>query len=166
MLPQSNNIFQIQRRYLELLQQIEDAEGEITPEIDQALQFTEQQMHEAAVNVGMIIKALEYNKDNIDAEIKRLTNLKHKTEKSKELLKNRLSTSMQQFGIEKVSSPTLSISFRKSRFVEITNEAVVPAAYFDQPQPKISKERLAEALKAGQIIPGAEYSERKNIQIK
>jgi hypothetical protein len=166
MLIQSHNIFQIQRQYLEIMQQIEEAEGEITPQIDEALRFTELQMQEAAINIGMVVKSLDYRLEVLNEEIQRLTNLKEKTEKSKALLKNRLSQSMQQFGIEKVESPTLTISFRKSEAVEILSEQQIPAVYFDIPAPRVSKARIREALKAGHEVPGAELAARKNLQIK
>lgn len=166
MLPQSNNIFQIQQKYLELMRLIEEAEGEITPEIDNALQLTEQQLQEAAINIGFVIKALDANIQIIDAEMVRLGLLYHKAEKGKELLKNRLSQSMQQFGIEKIESPTMKISFRKSESVEITDEALLPAAYFVPKPPEPNKRLIKEEIKSGKDIPGATLREKKNLQIK
>lgn len=166
MLPQSNNLYHIEAQYLELLRQVEEAEGEITPEIDQALQFTERQMQEAAINIGYVIKSIEDKQNIIAAEAKRLTGLMLKLIKAEELLKNRLKESMQRFGIEKVSSPTLTVSFRKSNAVEIENEALIPAAYFDSKPPTVSKTRIKEAIKAGTDVPGATLVEHKNLQIK
>lgn len=166
MLPQSSNLFQIQHQYLELMRQVEDAEGEITPEIDQALSITENRLMEAAVNIAGIIKTFDYNEDIVKAEIDRLTNLKHKIAKSKELLKNRLSQSMQQFGIDRIESPTLTLSFRKSKAVEIIDELEIPAVYFNQPPPKPDKTAIKEAIQHGEEVPGAELVERLNLQIR
>lgn len=166
MLPQNNNLYNIQRRYLDILRMVEEADGEITPEIDQALTLTQSEMQEAAINIGFLIKSLDYNEEVLDAEIQRLTNLKHKVTKGKELLKNRLSASMQLFGIERIDSPTLKLSFRKSVAVEISDEMEIPAAYFNQPPPKPDKTKIKEAIKAGEQVPGAELVERKNLQIK
>lgn len=166
MLPQNNNLFHIQQRYLDLLHLIDEAEGEITPEIDQALTLSQTELQEAAINIGFVIKNMEYNEDVVAQEIERLTNLKHKITKGRELLKNRLSQSMQLFGIERIDSPTLKLSFRKSVAVEISDEMEIPAAYFNQPPPKPDKTRIKEALKAGQEITGAELVERKNLQIR
>lgn len=166
MLPQSNNLYRIERQYLELMHRIEEAEGEITPEIDQALTLTEQQLQEAAINLGFVIKTFDYNEEIITAEIDRLTSLKKKVVKSKELLKNRLSISMQQFGIEKIESPTLKLSFRKSKAVEISDEPAIPAAYLNQPPPKPDKTAIKEAIQRGEQVPGAELVERLNLQIR
>lgn len=161
-----NNLFNIQREYLQLLGQIEEAEGEITPEIEQALQFTESKMQEAGVNLGLVIKAMEYWIDDIDEEQKRLDGLKAKAVKSKELLKNRLTAAMQQFGIERISSPTINLSFRKSEAIEITEESAIPAAYLIMPPPYPGKTLIKEAIKKGITVPGAELVQRKSLQIK
>ncbi len=165
MLP-SNQLFNIQREYQQLLGLIEESEGELTPEIDQALQFTEQKMQEVGVNIGGVIKTLGYWADDITAEIERLESLLAKANKGRELLKTRLSVAMHQFGIERISSPTITISFRKSEAVEIEDEFDLPVEYFDQQAPKVSKIRIREALKAGVYVPGAELVTRSNIQIK
>lgn len=166
MLPQSNNLYHIEAQYMELLRQVEEAGGELTPEIDNALQLTEQQMQEAAINIGFVIKTLEDKEGLIGGEIARLSEIGYKVGAAKELLKNRLKKSMQQFGIEKVTSPTLTVSFRKSNAVEIENEALVPAAYFDPKPPVVNKTRIKEALQAGEDVPGASIVHRKNLQIK
>lgn len=167
MLPQNNNLFQIQQQYLDLMRRIEDAEGEITPEIDQALTLTQNQLQEAAINIGFVIKAFEYNEGVIKQEIERLVSMARKLNKSRELLKNRLSQSMQQFGIERIDSPTLSLSFRKSRAVEITDELVIPVKYFNAPLPPTpNKTAIKEAIQRGEDVPGADLVERLNLQIK
>lgn len=166
MLPQSNNLYHIERRYLDLMSQIEDAEGEITSEIDAALSITQNELQGAAVNLGFVIKAFEYNEEVLKAEIQRLTNLKNKAAKSKELLKNRLSASMQYFGIERIETPTLKLSFRKSKAVEVSDIMEIPAAYLSHPPPVADKAAIREAISKGEHVPGAELVERVNLQIR
>lgn len=166
MLVRNNKLFNIQRQYMHILECIEASEGEITPEIDAALQFTQTQMQEAGINIGLSIKALDYSEDVLDAEIERLQNYRDKIRKGKELLKNRLSAAMQQFGITEISSPTLRLSFRKSEAIEITEESAIPAAYMDQPPPKVSKTKIKEAIQQGIEVPGAELVTRQNLIIR
>lgn len=163
---QSNNLFNIQLQYLELMKKIEEAEGELTAELEFELTWTQQQLQEAAINMGYVYLTFEYNEEVLKAEIERLTNLKHKVTKSRELLKNRLSESMQHFGIEKIESPTLKLSFRKSKAVEILDEKLIPAAYLNQPPPKPDKTAIKEAIVSGLEVPGAAITERQNLQIK
>lgn len=166
MLVRNNKLFNIQQQYRHILECIEQSEGEITPEIDAALQFTQTQMQEAGINIGLSIKALDYSEDVLNAEIERLQAYREKVRKGKELLKNRLSTAMQQFGITEISSPTIRLSFRKSEAIEITEENAIPAAYLDVQAPKISKTRIKEAIQRGIEVPGAELVTRQNLMIK
>lgn len=166
MLIRNNRLYAIQQQYMNLLECIEASEGEITPEIDQALQFTQQQMQEAGVNIGLSIKALDYSEEVLDKEIERLTAYRAKIRKSKELLKNRLSTAMQQFGIERISSPIVNLSFRRSEAIEVTDESAIPAAYLDHKPPTVSKTKIKDAINAGTTVPGVSLVTRQNLIIK
>lgn len=166
MLPLSNSLYNIQRQYLELLGKIEEAEGEVTPEIEAALELTVGNMQEVGINIGQMVKTLEYWNEVVDKEINRLDGLKKKAEKTKDFLKERLYGAMVRFDIDRISSPTITISFRKSEAVEIYSETLIPPIYLDAQAPKISKTRIKDAIKSGRDVPGAEIIERKHLQIK
>lgn len=166
MLIRNKKLYAIQQEYIDLLECIEASDGEITPEIDKALQLNQQQMQEAGVNIGLSIKALGYSEDVLNMEIERLTAYRQKVQKAKELLKNRLAAAMQQFGIERISSPIITLSFRKSEAIEITEESAIPAAYTEPQPPKISKTKIKEAINEGIMIPGASLVTRQNLIIK
>lgn len=161
-----NRLFEIQQQYLELMVTIEEADGEITPEIDQALQFTERRLQSEAGDIAYVIKTWEYWQENLEKEVERLEKMKQKINKGAELLKNRLKMAMEQFGIERINDMNITISFRKSEAVEIANEVMVPLEYKDQPPPKVSKTRIKEAIKKGIDVPGASLVQRNNLQIK
>lgn len=163
---QVNKLFPIQQEYMQLMMQVEDAEGEITPEVEQALQFTEQRLQTEGAEVGYVIKSWQYMEETLESEIERLGKLKAKIGKSKELLKNRLSEAMQQFGVERITGQTITISFRRSEAVQIDSERALPGEYFDAPPIVPNKTRIKEAIKAGKDVPGASIVHRKNLQIK
>src|ERR1043165_48965 len=161
----ANNLFSLQHEYIRLLGQIEESEGEITEEIDQALQFTEQRLRNEGAEVAAVIKTMDYWQDSVEAEIKRLEAIKSRLTKGKELLKNRLSGAMQQFGIERIFTDTMTVSLRSSTAVKITDERLIPN-YYTMPQPpKILKEMIKASLKAGEDVPGAELEQRKHLRI-
>lgn len=162
----NNQLFHIQKEYVQLLGLIEEAEGEITDQIDKALQFTEDRLRKEGANVAFAIKTLEHWGEDLEREIERLTSLQRKANKGIDLLSNRLKSAMEQFGIERITNTYVTISFRKSEAVEITDEAMVPLSYKDQPPLKVSKTRIKEDMKKGVVIPGAELVQRRNLQIK
>lgn len=163
---QISKLFNIQQQYLQLMIQIEEAEGELSPENEQLLQFTEQRLKSEGAEIGYVIKSWQYMQTTLESEIERLIKMKAKIAMSKELLKNRLSDAMQQFGIERITGDTIAISFRKSEAVAIDNQALIPSHFLDQQQPKVSKDRIKTAIKAGKEVPGASLVQRNNLQIK
>lgn len=165
MLP-ANKLFNIQQEYVALLGQIEEADGEITPEIDQALTFTHSKLHTEGADVAAVIKTLEYWQESIETEIGRLEAIRKRAIKGKELLKNRLSEAMQQFGIERIFTNTMTVSLRAADSVEITDERLIPAEYLDPVPPKVSKLRIKGDIKAGMDVPGAELVTKKHLLIK
>lgn len=161
------NLYEIRQDHLSLLKIIEDAEGELTPEIENSLSLTEEEFQSKAISYGFVIKGFEDSADIIDREIKRLQVLQQKAINRQDLFKSRLSEAMIQFGVEKIESPTLKLSFRKSEAVEITDEASIPSEFYDvKTVSTISKSRIKEIIKAGEEVPGATLIKRQNLQVK
>jgi hypothetical protein len=164
---QKQSLYQIREEHLAILQEIEDNEGLLTPEIEAALNLTIDQFQDKALSFAFIIKTFDDSSSIIEAEIKRLKALQDKAEKRKELFKQRLSEAMIFFGVEKIDSPLLKLSFRKSEAVEILDEEEIPDAFIDVKEVvTISKARIKEALKKGEVVPGAELITKNNLQIK
>lgn len=187
MLTQTKSMYQIRGEHLGLLKMIEEAEGELTPEIEQALALTAEEFEEKAISYGYVVKMHEDVEEVLDKEIKRLTELKKKAAKRAETFKNRLDEAMRQFGFEKIQTETLTLSYRKSKPVELvedfeekflSNVSIMvvlkedaPAEmahlveYFDV-KASPSKTRIGDALKSGAEVKGAKIVEKKNLQIK
>lgn len=84
-------------------------------------------------------------------------------------LRDYLAITMTACGIERISGPGVLLSFRKSTAVIINNIELLPAAYMRQPPlppPSPDKASIADAIKAGIEVPGAEIETRHNLQIK
>lgn len=159
------NLFNITQNYLTLANQL--SEGELTPEIEAELQINESQLQEKAVNYGYAIKQMEHNSNAIDSEIKRLQELKKRNEKAIERMETAISNAMQLYGIDKVDSSFIKLSFRKSESVEIVNESQLSVAYvtFKTTQTP-NKTAIKEAIKRGEVVEGAVLSTNFNLQIK
>lgn len=163
----NNSLYHIRAEHLEIIYAIEENEGELTPEIEMALSLTEEQFQEKAISYGYVIKRFEDNASLIDAEIKRLTELKKRAERNYDRFKENLSGAMIQFGVEKIETPTLKLSFRKSESVEIFDEKEIPIEYVDEKiVHTISKTRIKEDLKKGIAVKGANLLTKQNLQVK
>ena len=159
------NLFNITQNYLTLANQL--SEGELTPQIEIELQLNETQIKEKLVNYGYVIKNFEYEVNAVNEEIKRLTELKKRNEKAIERMETAISNAMQLYGIEKVDSSFLKLSFRKSESVEVINEEQISMQFKKYKEVvSIDKISIKDALKRGDVVEGAILVTNQNLQIK
>lgn len=74
----------------------------------------------------------------------------------------------QYLGGQKVSTPRLSVTYRKSQAVEITDEEAIPPTYMREIPATYAPDKVAlkDALKSGQEIPGCYLDDRVSMTIK
>ena len=161
------SLYNIQTEFLQLTDALIENGGEITPEIEEALQFNKDNLETKGSNYGLIVKQLEAETEVINAEIARLTNLKKSRSNTVDRLKQSLSVAMELYGIEEIKTPLLKINFRKSESVEIISEAILDGKFkIAKTTIQIDKVAIKEAIKAGDGVAGAILKQNKNIQIK
>ena len=161
------NIYQLTTEYKQLESILIENEGELTPDLEQALQINQDQLQAKGISYGYVIKSIEAESDIIDAEIKRLTQLKKVRDNAVERLKTTLKQAMEMYGVLELKTPTLKISFRKSESVEIIDMDLLDEKYITKKTTEMpNKTEIKEALKRGEVIEGAELRINNNIQIK
>ena len=160
-------LYQIEQEYLNIVQSIIDAGGEITEEQETALSISKEQLQNKGVCYGFIVKELEGNIDLIDLEIKRLNALKKPLVNSIDRLKNNLSQAMQMFDVTELKTPLLKINFRKSESIEVTDIDLLDADFVKTTITKAAdKIAIKEAIKSGENVQGAVLVTNQNLQIK
>ena len=95
-----------------ILAQLEELGGEITPEIEQALAINEEQFVAKAEDYGHAILNLKGMAAAAKAEKERLAGLQKFYENTQKRLTDALSNAMQVFGHEKVENATMRLSLR------------------------------------------------------
>ena len=70
------NIYQIEKEYLEFANQLIESGGECSPELELQLTINQEQLEQKARGYGFVVKQMESDVSIIDAEIKRLGELK------------------------------------------------------------------------------------------
>jgi len=160
------NIYQIEQDYLSLSEQIIEAGGELSPEIETSLAINKEQLQNKGISYGYVIKSLESDVSAIDEEIKRLNALKSSRNKTVDLLKNTIKDAMQMYGIEEIKTATLKINFRKSESVEVETD-IIDDEYCNFKTVKTpDKTKIKEVIKNGDAVIGASLNINWNIQIK
>lgn len=92
------NLFNLQEEYLYLMADIEEAGGEITPELEERLAINKEDAKEKFDAYAHIIALKEGQNRIIDDEIARLNNLKITNVKTIDRLKDTLLTALELFG--------------------------------------------------------------------
>lgn len=123
-----------------------------------------------AQNVAFVIRNIQATADAIkEAEEKMMTRRKT-LERRIDWLKGYLKSGLELAGINKVESPFFNITVQKSpESVEIDEPALLPAAYWKQPEPPppvIDKTAIKAAIKAGEDVPGARLTQGTHLRIK
>lgn len=162
-----SNIYQIEKTYLELTNELIESGGELTPELETSLAINKTELENKAKNYGFVVKSLENDVSNIDEEIKRLNALKQSRNKTIDVLKDTVKNAMQLYGIEEIKTSTLKLSFRKSESVEV-DPSLLDFKYMAQKPITYApdKAKIKEAIKAGEAVSGAWISVNMNLQIK
>lgn len=159
-------LYKIEQEYISLAEQIIDNGGEVTDELNEALQINQSQLETKGNCYGFIVKQLESEVEIIESEIKRLQAFKVSRNKTVDRLKETLSNAMQLYQIEKLECPTLKISFRKSESVEV-DSLIIDEKYCNiKTTITPDKGMIKEALKRGEAILGATLQVNQNLQIR
>jgi hypothetical protein len=159
------SLYNITAEALNLASALED--GELTQELETALSINQNELQEKAINYAYAIKSIEDDLTAINEEIKRLQAIKTAKSNAVDRMKESISNAMNIYGIEKVTSPTLNLSFRKSESVEIINLDQLPDNYkVEKVTISPDKTRIKQAIKDGKEIEGAVLNINYNLQIK
>ena len=163
----NKSLFNISTEMQMIINELMETGGELTPEIENALIITQDQLQSKSIGYAVVIRAMEYQNATIDAEIKRLQDHKRTRTNTVERLKNALSMAMQVCGMEVIEDATTKITFRKSQTLEIIDETKVPKKYKTQVvTTKIDKNAIKADMKNGDKIKGVELITNQNLQIK
>lgn len=161
------SIYAIQGEYIELMNAIEDNEGELTEELSAQLDITKEQLEDKATSYCYLSKQIDVDTNQIDAEIKRLQAIKSAKVRLQEELEKRVTEALERFGITKVEHNNLKISFRKSKQLIILPDAKVPKQFnIVKMETVVDKKALKEYLESGKKVKGVSILEKQNLQIK
>lgn len=149
--------------------QIDEETGEILNVSD--LDDLNEQFEEKAEGIGCYIKNLLADVDKFKKEEEQLSKRRRAIENKALRLKNYLSSMLQAMGRDKISTPKVALSFRKSNKLELDNEFIEWAKQnrddlLKYAEPTADKERIKQELKDGGVVKGAFFTTNNNLIIK
>lgn len=158
-------LYNISADFLRIVEALQENDGELTPEIEEALLVNDQNFIAKTENYIEAIAMMEAYEQLAAEREKEFQTKKRKAANAKRRLKERLQYAMELMGRDKVEIGLHKLSLRESQSVNITDEARIPA-YYIKVETKINKDSIRRDLKAGIAVEGAELLTTKSIQIR
>lgn len=160
----SRALYHISNELDNINEQLIESGGELSPELQDKLAMTREELATKAANYGFVILKNQSEAAIIDAEIKRLKAIKDSLDNATDKIKEAISNAMIQYDLTEVKTPTIKLSFRASESVEV-DESKLAQKYFNY-KPTVDKTTIKADLKAGIEVDGARIVSKQNLQVK
>ena len=145
---------------------VNNESGEINT-LENILDGLEIDFKEKVDNIACFIKNLNADIEALKTEEKALAERRRIKENKVENLKRYLTDGLIQAGYTKFETPRCSVSFRKSKSLDIGEGADIPEAFMITKTEQVpNKKAIKEAIEGGMLIDGVAIHENNNIQIK
>lgn len=163
-------LFEISDEQRRLNAMLEEAEGELTPELEEALEVNQYNLEAKAEDYRNAILMNASEVEAAKAEKKRLDAFIKRKENANEAMKQRLKEAMLLFDTPKIQingGVGGTLSFLRSYKVIIDDINLIPSEFKTEKTEVIPDlVEIKKALKAGKIVPCSHLEENMNLQIK
>lgn len=159
------NLYEINQQQEELNALLEENCGELTPELEAALEMNMDNFQLKAESYVKAMKNYKAEADAISEEIKRLQDKKKVCETAVSRMKTALCESMGTFGLPKIQAGLFKVSRTSNTSVKILNEDEIPEEY-KKVKYEVSKTAIKNAINEGKTVAGAELEETHSITIR
>lgn len=159
------SLYHITSEQLRINELLEESGGELTPEIEEALMLNAENFEIKADGYIESISRYKALAEAADVRIKEMQRIKKTSENIEKRLKERLLQAMMVMEVDKMEIGLRKLSIRNTSAVNISDEARIPAEYIIV-ETKVDKMKIKDALKSGDVIPGAELVTNQSIQIR
>ena len=158
------SLYEITTKQNEIINDIYLLDGEITPEIEERLTITKNEIQNKSIAYLSVIKNCDSDNLLIKDEIKRLQALVKRNDNIVNRLKDNLLNAVKTFGVIKVGFNEIGI--RKSSSVVVEDVNGLPKEFkVIKVTESADKKAIKDALKNGDIVKGAYIQENQNLKI-
>ena len=117
-------------------------------------------------NICKVMRNLERKSDAYKVEIDRMTARKKTLDNSVNRLKDSMLNYMLVANANKVEAGLFTVSLGKSASVAVTDMSQLPKEFLLPQDPKVDKKGIADALRKGEEVAGAEFVENPYVTIR
>ena len=163
------NLYTPTRQRLALLDEINDAEGILTPDLEERLRVSDERISEGVAALLALRETAEGQLTGAAATIAQAQAFRAGTQRALDAVNAQLLDAARRFGT--LSVGTFRVSILPSKAVVVDDEAAVPRQFQRYVAPVEEqwlpdKTAIGKALKAGEAVPGASLETRENLQVK
>lgn len=166
----SENLYTLSAELAVINDEIVDAEGVVTPELEARLDGLGLAFDKKVYGIVRWTLNLKGNTAALDIEIKRLQARKKAAENLDKRLKEFIALCLRQADRKKVEFDTFTVALQKNpASADIENEAMIPAKFLTiVPEQKVvDKKAVLDALKKGEVVEGATLiNDRTHLRIR
>lgn len=158
-------LYEIDQNLRALWDKVMEQDGELLEEDLKALEELNLAKDDKIKGYGVIIRELDGEIADCKAETDRIKEISDRLKNRREWLVNNLKYFMQSQGIPKFESIEVNIAFRKSKSLEIDENANLPKEFI-RIKEEPDKKAITDFIKGGGTVDGCQLVEKENIQIK
>lgn len=159
------NLYTLNREYIDIITEVEELEGELTPELEERLAGNADGFDSMMENLSKAVINLRSDAEAIKCEKMRLAKLQAAKERSVESIRRVMLNAMRLRQTDRTRAGQFSISTRRTKAVEVDDGAVIPDEYCRVVK-TADKTALKDAIEGGAEIEGVRIVENESIQIK
>ena len=159
------SLYDLTQEYHLICDALEEAGGEITPEIEQMLAINAENFVTKAEAYAEILAKYQIMAENAKTRKQQLDKVQKIAENAVRRMKERIQQAMEAYDLPKVEIGVHKFSFRTSKTVEIIDEAKIPNNYV-KVTTSIDKVALRADMLKGLVVEGAELKENKSLQFR
>lgn len=119
--------------------------------------------HDKLHNIGLLYLNMRADMEQYKAEKERFAAKEKAAKRTMEWAKETLARELNGL---KMDETEFTVTYRTSHPLVIADGAVIPARFLVPQEPRIDREGITRALKAGETINGCVLADKQNIQIK
>jgi len=164
----SRKLYELTEAY-ENIQNLMDDETVDISILETALQEIQGEIEVKCSNACILLKGLEAEAEMFKAEEKRLSDRRRTLEAKRDWLKSYMQGEIEKIGLDKIKAGVFTVSLQANPpALKIIDKDIIPAKYITiiPASEAVNNAAVKDALKAGEIVPGAELTQGKSVRIR
>lgn len=158
-------LFHLSAEWLELVVALEEADGELTPELAALWDRLTAELGNKVDSIGYVLKSMELQATGHRDRAEYHEKAARARDQAKDRLKNYLAQIMQAMGVRKLAGEDFTGYLRSTDVVTIEAEGEIPEMFW-RVKRDIDRAAIGKELKTGGAVPGAALQTRESAYVK